>query len=130
MLEAFGIDAARQTGDALGYPESVEIARSPNSVLANLDAAQLDRMTEIMRENRRAVARLEHRKITVNAMVFVAKHDSTERVDPARWRQHIEGPTEAHPVDCDHLRMTAPDALRIIEPIVRRKIGSGPGRDR
>jgi glutamate racemase len=63
---------------------------------------------------------------------FSAAHSADgeegERPSPSVWQPAITGVIVEHKVECDHLRMTTPEALAVIGPILERSLGSRPDR--
>ncbi|MEV0947914.1 amino acid adenylation domain-containing protein [Rhodococcus sp. NPDC049939] len=51
-----------------------------------------------------------------------------ERPPPSVWQPAIAGAIVEHKVPCDHLHMTAPEALSVIGPILERFLASSPDR--
>ncbi|MFE5705856.1 amino acid adenylation domain-containing protein [Rhodococcus koreensis] len=57
-----------------------------------------------------------------------AEGEEGERPSPGVWQPAITGVIVENKVDCDHLRMTTPQALAVIGPILENSLGSGPDR--
>ncbi|MFD9661723.1 amino acid adenylation domain-containing protein [Rhodococcus sp. NPDC059968] len=57
-----------------------------------------------------------------------ADGEDGERPSPSVWQPAITGVIVEHKVECDHLRMTTPEALAVIGPILERSLGSRPDR--
>ncbi|MDI9936619.1 amino acid adenylation domain-containing protein [Rhodococcus sp. IEGM 1351] len=57
-----------------------------------------------------------------------ADGEEGERPSPSVWQPAITGVIVEHKVECDHLRMTTPEALAVIGPILERSLGSRPDR--
>ncbi|WP_245814075.1 non-ribosomal peptide synthetase, partial [Rhodococcus marinonascens] len=57
-----------------------------------------------------------------------ADGEEGERPSPSVWQPAIAGAIVEHKVECDHLRMTTPEALASIGPILERSLASRPDR--
>ncbi|MDI9953704.1 amino acid adenylation domain-containing protein [Rhodococcus sp. IEGM 1305] len=57
-----------------------------------------------------------------------ADGEEGERPSPSVWQPAITGVIVEHKVECDHLRMTTPEALAVIGPILEHSLGSRPDR--
>ncbi|BAH50168.1 putative non-ribosomal peptide synthetase [Rhodococcus opacus B4] len=57
-----------------------------------------------------------------------ADGEEGERPSPGVWQPVITGLIVENKVECDHLRMTTPEALAVIGPILENSLGSRPDR--
>ncbi|WP_240320047.1 hypothetical protein [Rhodococcus jostii] len=57
-----------------------------------------------------------------------ADGEEGERPSPSVWQPVVTGVIVENKVDCDHLRMTTPEALAVIGPILENSLGSRPDR--
>jgi glutamate racemase len=52
--------------------------------------------------------------------------DEGERPSPSVWQPVVTGVITANEVECDHVRMTTPEAFAVIGPILERALARTP----
>ncbi|MEU8034215.1 amino acid adenylation domain-containing protein [Streptomyces sp. NPDC049099] len=111
LLEHFGYDPSLWAGESLTYPRLVEIARAQEGSLASFDEQRIAALARTFTNNARIAVLHKPRPFGGNAVMFTARDHSPETA-LGLWRPLIKGALEVLPVDCTHMEMGHPAALR------------------
>ncbi|MFI9255459.1 amino acid adenylation domain-containing protein [Streptomyces sp. NPDC053069] len=111
LLEHFGYDPSLWAGESLTYPRLVEIARAQEGSLASFDEQRIAALARTFTNNARVAVLHKPRPFGGDAVMFTARDHSPETA-LGLWRPLIKGALEVLPVDCTHMEMGHPAALR------------------
>ncbi|MEU9125304.1 amino acid adenylation domain-containing protein [Streptomyces sp. NPDC048506] len=113
LLEFFGYDPSLWAGESLTYPRFLEIARAQEGLLASFDEQRVAALARIITNNARLTGPHRPRPFGGNTVMFTS-HDHSPETTLGLWRPLIKGALEVLPVDCTHMEMGQPAALRDI----------------
>jgi amino acid adenylation domain-containing protein len=122
LLEAFGVAIPREMGPRLTSEQFLILARGSSGVLASLDDAEIIRIIDVMRANRRIIAGFTQRSIEVPTVLFSASDGVDCAVSRAMWQPYVGSKLDVYNVNSTHLGMTSPASLSYIGPLLEQHL--------
>jgi nonribosomal peptide synthetase DhbF len=105
---------------------AMELFHRLGSPLAILDEHHIAAITGILNNNVRMMSTFVPDRFYGDMVLFTAVEDmSGEAPEPERWRNHVDGAIEVHPIASKHRQMTQPAPLAQIGAILAAKLQAG-----
>jgi thioesterase domain-containing protein len=123
LLDMFGCDLASLHGAPLTWAKAVEILGGEGSALASLDEYHLSALSQILANNAHLALDFIPGQFHGDLLLFTATIDQPDDTPaPDTWKPYIDGEIETHAVVTRHARMTQPESLAQIGPILAAKL--------
>ncbi|MFC8045977.1 amino acid adenylation domain-containing protein [Nocardia sp. NPDC057353] len=131
IVAEFGGIAADDLDPELDLAGAAALLREANGPFAALTGEHLERLYEGYRAGTVMAHGFRPRVFDGDLLFFTAAEDEINRADPDRcaaaWRPFVAGDIHDHALPCRHADMTTPEALAVIGPVLRSRLGGGGG---
>ncbi|MFC3962646.1 amino acid adenylation domain-containing protein [Nocardia jiangsuensis] len=131
IVAEFGGIAADDLDPELDLAGAAALLREENGPFAALTGEHLERLYEGYRAGTVLAHGFRPRVFDGDLLFFTAAEDEINRADPNRsaaaWRPFVAGAIHDHALPCRHADMTTPEALAVIGPVLRSRLGGGGG---
>jgi thioesterase domain-containing protein len=123
LLDMISYDDANGLDEPLTFTQVMEILRGKGSALASLDENHLAAITRIFINNCHLAREFIPGRFHGDLLLFTATLDQhKDKPTPDAWRPYIDGDIETHAIATRHDRMTHPESLAQIGPILATKL--------
>ncbi|MFI1258751.1 amino acid adenylation domain-containing protein [Streptomyces netropsis] len=128
LLQVAGLDVDSIGDDVvLEYTQVMEMVSSRDSALGNLEPHHIDAFAKVMENNYRIVSDHRPKELKGDMMVVVSLYQHGDEAVPRmvdRWRPHVTGRIETHPVTASHHDLMSPGTASEIGRLVYDKLRS------
>ncbi|MEU5979168.1 amino acid adenylation domain-containing protein, partial [Streptomyces sp. NPDC047315] len=128
LLGRAGLGPGDPNDPSPGDPaELLAFVEAESNLSAHLEPAQVRALVDVAADNLRLLDGHRPETFDGDVLFFTATEGRADDApDAGAWAPHVDGALEEHPVDCEHLRMTEPKALRDIGAVVARYLANRP----